>query len=74
VRRSTTGVGRFKLGETMYRRMLVPLDGSKTAEKVLPYARWLGSTKSLLSSNSCGRHGEARQELTAGATSEYSVS
>ena len=41
MRRSTTGVGRFKLGETMYRRMLVPLDGSKTAEKVLPYARSL---------------------------------
>src|SRR4029453_11373683 len=25
----------------MYRKILVPLDGSKTAEKVLPYARYL---------------------------------
>jgi nucleotide-binding universal stress UspA family protein len=25
----------------MYRRMLIPLDGSKTAEKILPYARSL---------------------------------
>jgi nucleotide-binding universal stress UspA family protein len=32
--------------ETMYTRMLVPLDGSETAEKVLPYARALaGSLK-----------------------------
>ena len=30
----------------MYTRMLVPLDGSETAEKVLPYARTLaGSLK-----------------------------
>ena len=27
--------------KTMYSRMLIPLDGSKTAEKVLPYARYL---------------------------------
>ncbi|MBM2805875.1 MAG: Universal stress protein, partial [Deltaproteobacteria bacterium] len=25
----------------MYSKMLIPLDGSKTAEKVLPYARYL---------------------------------
>ncbi|MBI3067067.1 MAG: universal stress protein, partial [Deltaproteobacteria bacterium] len=25
----------------MYTGMLIPLDGSKTAEKVLPYARYL---------------------------------
>ncbi len=25
----------------MYTKMLIPLDGSKTAEKVLPYARYL---------------------------------
>ena len=25
----------------MYSKILVPLDGSKTAEKVLPYARYL---------------------------------
>ena len=25
----------------MYTRILIPLDGSKTAEKVLPYARFL---------------------------------
>jgi nucleotide-binding universal stress UspA family protein len=25
----------------MYNKILIPLDGSKTAEKVLPYARYL---------------------------------
>jgi nucleotide-binding universal stress UspA family protein len=30
-------------GIIMYRRILIPLDGSKTAEKVLPYGRWLSS-------------------------------
>ena len=37
------GVGRDQKDEeeTMYTRMLVPLDSSKTAEKVLPYARCL---------------------------------
>ena len=25
----------------MYKKILVPLDGSKLAEQVLPYARWL---------------------------------
>jgi len=25
----------------MYSKILIPLDGSKTAEKVLPYARYL---------------------------------
>jgi hypothetical protein len=30
----------------MYRRILVPLDGSKVAEQVLPYARYLGSSRS----------------------------
>ncbi|MGH7927622.1 MAG: universal stress protein, partial [Candidatus Binatia bacterium] len=27
--------------QNMYTKILVPLDGSKTAEKVLPYVRWL---------------------------------
>jgi nucleotide-binding universal stress UspA family protein len=31
----------------MYTRMLIPLDGSKTAEKVLPYARHLAATLKL---------------------------
>lgn len=31
----------------MYTRLLVPLDGSKTAEKVLPYARFLAATLKL---------------------------
>ena len=31
----------------MYNRMLLPLDGSKTAEKVLPYARFLARTLKL---------------------------
>lgn len=31
----------------MYTRLLVPLDGSKTAEKVLPYARFLAGTLKL---------------------------
>jgi nucleotide-binding universal stress UspA family protein len=31
----------------MYTRILVPLDGSKAAEKVLPYARFLGSKSKL---------------------------
>jgi hypothetical protein len=30
-------------GTTMYTRLLVPLDGSKTAETVLPYARFLAA-------------------------------
>jgi nucleotide-binding universal stress UspA family protein len=33
--------------EKMYTRMLIPLDGSKTAEKVLPYARFLASQLKL---------------------------
>ena len=39
---SSASVGQ-KIDEekTMYSRMLIPLDGSKTAEKVLPYARYL---------------------------------
>ena len=31
-------------GETMYTRLLIPLDGSKTAEAVLPYGRILART------------------------------
>jgi nucleotide-binding universal stress UspA family protein len=31
----------------MYTRLLIPLDGSKTAEKVLPYARFLARTLKL---------------------------
>jgi nucleotide-binding universal stress UspA family protein len=31
----------------MYTRMLIPLDGSKTAEKILPYARFLASRLKL---------------------------
>ena len=31
----------------MYSRMLIPLDGSKTAEKVLPYARHLAASLKL---------------------------
>ena len=31
----------------MYNRILIPLDGSKTAEKVLPYARYLAATLKL---------------------------
>jgi nucleotide-binding universal stress UspA family protein len=31
----------------MYTRILVPLDASKTAEKVLPYARFLAGTLKL---------------------------
>ena len=31
----------------MYTRMLIPLDGSKVAEQVLPYARFLARTLSL---------------------------
>jgi nucleotide-binding universal stress UspA family protein len=31
----------------MYTRLLIPLDGSKTAEKVLPYARFLAGTLKL---------------------------
>ena len=31
----------------MYTRILIPLDGSKTAEKVLPYARYLAATLKL---------------------------
>jgi nucleotide-binding universal stress UspA family protein len=33
--------------KTMYTRILIPLDGSKTAEKVLPYARFLASKLKL---------------------------
>ena len=43
----------------MYRRILVPLDGSKVAEQVLPYARYLaGKLKipvDLLSGGGRGR-------------------
>ncbi len=37
-------VGQFgrDLEEIMYSKILIPLDGSTTAEKVLPYARYLG--------------------------------
>src|SRR5262249_60414839 len=31
----------------MYSRMLIPLDGSKTAEKVLPYARFVAGALKL---------------------------
>ena len=31
----------------MYNKILIPLDGSTTAEKVLPYARWLASKLSI---------------------------
>src|SRR5918994_4903495 len=31
----------------MFSRMLIPLDGSKTAEKVLPYARRLANVSSI---------------------------
>lgn len=31
----------------MYTRLLIPLDGSKTAEKVLPYARFLAGKLKL---------------------------
>lgn len=40
----------FKLGreeEIMYKKMLIPLDGSKTAEAVLPYARTLARKLNL---------------------------
>src|SRR5690242_16799788 len=33
--------------ETMYTKMLVPLDGSETAEKALPYARYLAKKLKL---------------------------
>ena len=32
----------------MYTKLLVPLDGSKTAEKALPYARYLAQDKNLM--------------------------
>jgi nucleotide-binding universal stress UspA family protein len=45
VRWSEAGVGGKAIKRrTMYTRMLIPLDGSKTAEKVLPYARLLAKT------------------------------
>ena len=31
----------------MYTKILIPLDGSKTAEKVLPYARFLAGNLKL---------------------------
>ena len=31
----------------MFTQMLIPLDGSKTAEKVLPYARFVAGTLKL---------------------------
>src|SRR5262245_64997177 len=31
----------------MFTRMMIPLDGSKTAEKVLPYARFVAGTLKL---------------------------
>ena len=31
----------------MYTRMLIPLDGSKVAEQVLPYARFLAKTLAI---------------------------
>ena len=31
----------------MYSRMLIPLDGSKTAETVLPYARFIAGVLKL---------------------------
>jgi nucleotide-binding universal stress UspA family protein len=34
-------------GKPMYTRLLVPLDGSKTAETALPYARFLGARLAL---------------------------
>lgn len=34
----------------MYTRILIPLDGSKTAEKVLPYARYLAGSSKFQSS------------------------
>ena len=35
-------------GEGMFNKLLVPLDGSNTAEKALPYARYLAQEKNLL--------------------------
>jgi len=38
----------------MYTKLLIPLDGSKTAEKVLPYARFLAESLNIpLSSQLC---------------------
>jgi nucleotide-binding universal stress UspA family protein len=37
----------FDEEQTMYTRILIPLDGSKTAEKVLPYARFLAGSLKL---------------------------
>jgi len=31
----------------MYTKLLIPLDGSKTAEKVLPYARFLAESLNI---------------------------
>jgi len=35
-------------GEGMFNKLLVPLDGSKTAEKALPYARYLAQDKNVV--------------------------
>jgi nucleotide-binding universal stress UspA family protein len=52
----------------MYRRMLIPLDGSKTAEKVLPYARSLARKHKIpVEFHPRGRTVEVHQELLAGA-------
>jgi nucleotide-binding universal stress UspA family protein len=37
----------FDEEKTMYTRILIPLDGSKTAEKVLPYARFIAGALKL---------------------------
>ena len=47
----------------MYTRMLIPLDGSKLAENVLPYARTLaGATRSPYRAVECGGFDGFRQD------------
>src|ERR671919_246647 len=48
-RAGKTWVNDNRQGEnnSMYSRMIIPLDGSKRAEKVLPYARFLADTLNL---------------------------
>ena len=50
-------------GETMYTRMLIPLDGSKLAENVLPYTGAPGwSTRSPYRAVECGGFDGFRQD------------
>ena len=55
----------------MYSRMLIPLDGSKVAEQVLPYGRYLAKALSLPVERFQALDAEALESLASPAQGRY---